>query len=54
MAKKHAAGILLTTQNICGDYALHVDDVLEVDGVPQWKPEINITSINWKKIINAL
>ena len=54
IGQKQVPGILLTTQNITGAHTKHVDNVPLVNGVPQWKPEIILTSVDWKKVINAL
>ena len=54
IGQKQVPGILLTTQNITGAHTEHVDNVPLVNGVPQWMPEIILTSVDWKKVINSL
>lgn len=47
-------GILLTTKDVVNPNVKRVRNVPLKDGVPQWRPEIIIKSLNWKSIINSL
>ncbi len=50
----NSKGALLTTKFKPKDNAHLIDSVPIIKGVPQWKPSIILSCLNWKKIINSL
>ena len=54
LSETQKPGFLLTSKSVSGPYVINVLDVPFINNVPQWRPDIVIKSIDWKKELNKL
>lgn len=47
-------GIIITSKSISGINIISVKDVPRVNNIPQWRPDIVLNTIDWKKELNKL